>query len=53
MRQIDAANLQISNATKDNATLSKICENRESEIMSLNIALSELEKTNELQGEDY
>lgn len=47
--QIDVVNIQISNATKDNSTLKKICDNRESEIASLNIALNELEKTNEIQ----
>ena len=37
--QIDVVNVQLSNANKDNATLRKICENRELEISSLNIAL--------------
>lgn len=40
--QIDVVSIQVSNATKDNATLKKICDNREAEITSLNIALNEL-----------
>lgn len=51
--QIDCITIQISNATKDNGTLKKICDNREAEISSLNLTLSELEKTNEMQTEEY
>lgn len=51
--QIEDVSVQVSNATKDNSTLKKISENRESEISSLNITLNELEKTNQLQAEEY
>lgn len=44
--QIDETTVIVANLTRDNVTLQRACENKENEIMNLNVTVKELEKTN-------
>lgn len=48
--QIDDITLIAANVERDNLTLQKACENKENEIMNLNLAVKELEKGNEFKS---
>lgn len=50
--QIHKVNLQIEDVIRENTTLKRMCENRQTEITSLINANRQLEKTNELQQEE-
>lgn len=44
--QIDETTVIVANLARDNVTLQRACENKENEIMNLNVTVKELEKTN-------
>ena len=50
--QIHKASVQIDDTIRENATLKRMCENRENEISSLMASNREIEKNNELQLEE-
>lgn len=50
--QIHKASVQIDDTIRENATLKRMCENRENEIASLMASNREIEKNNELQMEE-
>ena len=50
--QIHKSSVQIDDTIRENATLKRMCENRENEISSLMASNREIEKNNELQLEE-
>ena len=50
--QIHKVSVQIDDTIRENATLKRMCDNRENEIESLMSSNREIEKKNELQLED-
>ena len=50
--QIQKTSVQIDDTIRENATLKRMCENRENEISSLMTSNREVEKSNEFQMEE-
>lgn len=50
--QIHKVSVQIDDTVRENSTLKRMCENRESEIAALMASNREIEKNNEVQAEE-